>query len=71
MRDLHDQEDDLLREMEANMGSLTSYDFDDMDEDEYARLNRDYIEEKRRHLKEMKRDRMNDEKKKNAKRNTY
>ena len=34
MRDLHDQEDDLLREMEANMGSLTSYDFDDMDDEE-------------------------------------
>ena len=34
MRDLHDQEDDLLREMEANMGSLTSYDLDDMDDEE-------------------------------------
>lgn len=34
MRDLHDQEEDLLREMEANMVSLTSYDFDDMDDEE-------------------------------------
>ena len=34
MRDLHDQEDDLLREMEANMGSLTSQDLDDMDDEE-------------------------------------
>ena len=34
MRDLHEQEDDLLREMEANMGSLTSQDLDDMDDEE-------------------------------------
>jgi len=33
MRDLHDQEDNLLQEMEDNMGSLTSYDFDDIDEE--------------------------------------
>jgi len=34
MRDLHEQEDDLLREIEANMGSLTSQDLDDMDDEE-------------------------------------
>jgi len=34
MRDLHEQEDDLLREMEANMGSLTSQDLHDMDDEE-------------------------------------
>jgi hypothetical protein len=33
IRDLHDQEDNLLQEMEDNMGSLTSYDFDDIDEE--------------------------------------
>ena len=34
MRDLHDQEDDLMREMEAGYGSLTTEDFNDIDEQE-------------------------------------
>ena len=34
MRDLHDQEDDLLREMEAGYGSLTSDALEDMDFDD-------------------------------------
>ena len=34
MRDLHDQEDDLMREMEAGYGSLTTEDLNDIDEQE-------------------------------------
>ena len=34
MRDLQAHEDDLLDEMEANMGSLTSYDLDDIEDEE-------------------------------------
>ena len=32
MRALHEQEDDLLKEMGANLGSLTSYDFGAVDD---------------------------------------
>jgi|TARA_B100000035_G_scaffold104061_1_gene88327 hypothetical protein len=34
MKDLHDQEDDLIAEMEAGYGSLTSDDLDDIDFDD-------------------------------------
>ena len=32
MKDLHDQEDDLMRELEAGYGSLTTKDMDDLDD---------------------------------------
>lgn len=34
MKDLHDQEDELLAEMEANYGSLISEDLEDLDLDD-------------------------------------
>ena len=34
MKDLHEQEDDLIAEMEAGYGSLTSNDLDDIDFDD-------------------------------------
>jgi|TARA_X000001036_G_C20144097_1_gene588573 hypothetical protein len=34
MKDLHDQEDDLMRELEAGYGSLTTQDFEDLYEQE-------------------------------------
>ncbi len=34
MKDLHDQEEDLLAEMEAGYGSLTSEDMEDLDFDD-------------------------------------
>lgn len=32
MRDLHDQEDDLMRELEAGYGSLTTEDMNELDD---------------------------------------
>jgi len=34
MKDLHDQEDDLMRELEAGYGYLTTQDFEDLYEQE-------------------------------------
>ena len=34
MKDLHDQEDDLMRELEVGYGSLTTQDFEDLYEQE-------------------------------------